>query len=129
MHLKKPSLNLLHIAQVKSRQKTGDALPIFGQSAVIAAQVNVLSVGAKRAEHSREDKLGRGVLEPSNGGKLLDLQHAEHLALNVDDIWHNVGFQRGDFAEIIDECERRGQVSMSVRRQAVERSVATAKSK
>jgi hypothetical protein len=93
---------------------------------MIATQVYVLAMRAQRTEYGRQDEFGRRVLITSNGRKFLGLQHAEHLALDVDYIRHNFRFQQSDFAKIIDECNRWSQIRMSVRRQLGEYRVATA---
>jgi hypothetical protein len=54
---------------------------------MIATQVYVLAMRAKRAENSRQNEFGCGILKPSYRRKLFDLQHAKHLPLDVDDVW------------------------------------------
>ena len=93
---------------------------------MIAAQVYVLAMRTQRTEYGRQDELGCRVFITSNRRKLLDLQHAENLALDVDYVGHNLRFQQSDFAKIIDECNRWSEIRMSVRRQFGESRVATA---
>ena len=94
---------------------------------MIATQVNVLTMGAQWTENRRQNELRRRVLKPSDNGELFDLQHAEDLPLDVDDVGYDFRFQRSDFAKIIDKSNSWSQFSVSIGRQVVKCGVAAAK--